>query len=251
MSKHCLGTQFDLHGGGIDLRFPHHQNEVAQSDVAHDCQTVQSWMHVGHVQVNQEKMSKSLGNFFTIREVVEAYAPEVIRYFMLASHYRSPVNYSQGNLESAKQALGRLYTPLRDQKIDAPDDLLDSEFAKAFHEAMQDDFNTPVALSVLFDIVRTIHTLCNDAKHQEAASFRGLLKHLAGILGLLTTDPVVFFQGNQDDHFAQEVNALIKARNEARAQRNWTRADEIRDQIQSMKVILEDNAEGTSWRLDD
>lgn len=251
MSRQCLGTQFDLHGGGIDLRFPHHQNEVAQSDVAHDCQTVQSWMHVGHVQVNQEKMSKSLGNFFTIRDVVAKYSPEVIRYFMLASHYRSPVNYTEANLDSAKQALVRLYTALRDQAISAPDDLLDSEMAKAFHSAMQDDFNTPEAFAVLFEIVRKINALASQEQEAEAASLRGLLKHLAGILGLLHTDPMAFFQGEVDEPFSKEVEALIQARNEARAERDWAKADALRDQLQAMRVILEDNAEGTSWRLED
>lgn len=248
MSTHCLGKQFDLHGGGIDLRFPHHQNEVAQSDVAHDCRSVQSWMHVGHVQVNQEKMSKSLGNFFTIREVIAEYDPEVIRYFMLASHYRSPVNYSQENLESAKQALARFYLALRDLEVSAPDDLLDSDMAKAFHAAMHDDFNTPEALSVLFDITRKINTAINENALEKAQSLAGLLKHLAGILGLLSSEPQAFLQGDQDDEFAEQIDALIQARKEAREAKDWAKADEIRETLQKMQVVLEDTDRGTTWR---
>jgi cysteinyl-tRNA synthetase len=248
MSTSCLGKQFDLHGGGIDLRFPHHQNEVAQSDTAHDCQAVQSWLHVGHVQVNDEKMSKSLGNFFTIRDVVQQYRAEVIRYFMLASHYRSPVNYSQDNLKSAQQALTRFYLALRDVTLVEPDELLDGDFDKRFHVAMNDDFNTPEALAVLFDLTRHINKLVLQGEESSAGQHAGLLKHLAGVLGFLQDDPQKFLQAELQEVVDDEVMALISQREQARVDGEWARADAIRDQLLAMNIVLEDSDQGTKWR---
>jgi cysteinyl-tRNA synthetase len=248
MSLHCLGSQFDLHGGGIDLRFPHHQNEVAQSDTANGCQTVQGWVHVGHVQVNEEKMSKSLGNFFTIREVLKQYAPEVVRYFMLASHYRSPVNYADDNLESAKQALARFYLTLRDVKPSEPDALLDGEFDQRFHAALDDDFNTPEAFAVLFDLTRYINTLSNQGEEKEASQHAGLLKHLAEILGFLQDEPDHFLQLDADAAAVDEVDAMIKEREQARADKDWAKADAIREALLAKGVVLEDGEQGTQWR---
>ncbi len=252
MSLHCLGKQFDLHGGGIDLCFPHHQNEIAQSDTYNDTQTVNGWMHVGHVQVNQEKMSKSLGNFFTLREVLKQYPAEVIRYFMLASHYRSPVNYAEDHLESAKQALTRFYLALRDVEAKAPDELLDGDFDRRFHEAMGDDFNTPEVMAVLFDLTRKINTLHQEGEAAKASQHAGLLKHLAGILGFLQDDPSTFLRADIDDQDeAQAIEALVKVRDEARENKDWSQADAIRDTLLAKGIVLEDNDQGTRWRKGD
>ena len=249
MSLHCLGKTFDLHGGGIDLCFPHHQNEIAQSDTLNEGKSVNSWMHVGHVQINQEKMSKSLGNFFTLREVLKQYAPEVIRYFMLASHYRSPVNYADDNLESAKQALTRFYLALRDVKPTAPDELLDGSYDQRFREAMGDDFNTPEAFAVLFDLTRKINSLLKEGETQKAEQHAGLLKHLAGIIGFLQDDPATFLRGDlKEGDDVQAIEVLVKARELAREQNNWAKADEIRQQLQDQGIVLEDKGEGTQWR---
>jgi len=251
MSLHCLGKQIDLHGGGIDLRFPHHQNEVAQSDVSNGCQSVQGWMHVGHVQVNEEKMSKSLDNFFTIREVLKQYPAEVIRYFMLASHYRSPVNYADDNLDSAKQALTRFYLALRDVTLTEPDALLDSDYSDRFHAAMQDDFNTPEAFAVLFDLTRAVNKFQQMGDTENASQHAGLLKHLAELLGFLQDDPEDFLKSDLDEDMSETVNGLIEQREQARAEKDWARADEIRNQLLAMDIVLEDNEQSTQWRKKD
>lgn len=248
MSGSCLGEQFDIHGGGIDLLFPHHQNEIAQSEAASHKPMVNYWMHMGHVQVNKEKMSKSLGNFFTIRDVLKAYDPEIIRYFMLASHYRSPINYSQANLDSAHQALIRMYTALRGLDILAPNQTR-IEFSEHFHEAMEDDFNTPVAFSVLMDLVREINR-CKEAEDlHTAGALGGELKQLAGILGFLDQDPEIFLQGGLKTEEIQEIEALIADRRQARADQKWSKADEIRDKLAEMGVLLEDKGDQTLWRI--
>ena len=251
MSTHCLGDTFDIHGGGIDLKFPHHQNEVAQSEGATGKRFVNCWMHSGHVNVDNEKMSKSLGNFFTIREVLKYYRAEVIRYFLLASHYRSPVNYSEDNLKSAEQALTRLYGGLRG--LDIGDITIDKDVGKDFREqfyaAMDDDFNTPIAFSVMFDVVREIHLL-KDVDRDQACKFAVLLKQFGGVLGFLDQDPDVFFQQGtiDDDIDVEEIETMIEARNAARATKDWVAADNIRDTLLEKGIELEDGAGGTTWR---
>ncbi|MGP7733079.1 cysteine--tRNA ligase [Oceanimonas smirnovii] len=243
--KH-LGKHFDIHGGGSDLQFPHHENEIAQSCCANHSPYVNTWMHSGMVMVDQEKMSKSLGNFFTIRDVLEYYDGETIRYFLLSGHYRSQLNYSDENLKQARTALERLYTALRDLP-EAPA-AGGEEFITRFNAAMNDDFNTPEAYSVLFDLAREI----NRQKGKDdavAAGLGGRLRELAGVLGLLTQEPEAFLRGDSgaDDEVA-EIERLIQARLDARQSKDWAAADAARDQLTAMGIVLEDGPEGTRWR---
>ena len=241
-----LGEHFDIHGGGSDLMFPHHENEIAQSCCAHGGQYVNYWIHSGMIMVDKEKMSKSLGNFFTIRDVLNHYNAEAVRYFLLTAHYRSQLNYSEENLNLAQGALERLYTALRgtDQSAVA---FGGENFVEAFREAMDDDFNTPNALSVLFEMAREINKL----KTEDAEKANGLaarLRELAGILGLLQQDPEKFLQAGSDDDEVAKIEALIKQRNEARAAKDWTAADAARNELTAMGIVLEDGANGTTWR---
>ncbi|OUD14082.1 cysteine--tRNA ligase [Thioflexithrix psekupsensis] len=251
MSTDCLGEQFDIHGGGMDLQFPHHENEIAQSEAATGKHFVNYWMHNGFVRVNEEKMSKSLGNFFTLREVLARYEPEVIRYFILASHYRSPLNYSDQQLDTAQQALTRFYNTLKDLPLTQtlPEH---STYQARFHAAMEDDFNTPEAIAVLFDLVRDINRV-RDSDLTQAIQWANELRQLAEILGLLQTDPHEFLQrSGQKDELAglsnHDIEQLIAARNAARLARQWAEADRIRDELKQKGVILEDTAQQTSWR---
>ncbi len=237
MSTHCLGNHFDIHGGGMDLQFPHHENEIAQSEAATGEQFVNVWMHNGFVRINDEKMSKSLGNFFTVREILERYQPEVVRYFMLTSHYRSPLNYSDQELDAVKHALTRLYTALRG--FDGLASEVDNEYNKRFHAAMKDDFNTPEAIAVLFDLVKEV----NKTKSAELA---GQLRQLASILGLLQATPEDYLHGSAIA--AAEIEKQIAERNAARDNRDWATADRIRDQLTQQGISLEDGAQGTIWR---
>ena len=244
MSMDCLGEQFDIHGGGFDLQFPHHENEIAQSEAVTKKKFVNTWMHVGFVQVNHEKMSKSLGNFFTIRDVLKKYSAEVVRYFMLSSHYRSPLNYSDQALDNANQALKRFYTALRDMTPGIEDKLLAQPFEASFKSAMDDDFNTPVALATLFDCARTINRY-RTTEPEKAASLATTLKRLAHILGILESDPIDFLKcGHMDDTVIAEK---IVARNQARAEKNWQQADKIREELAAAGIILEDGPQGTTW----
>lgn len=246
MSNSLLGAHFDIHGGGLDLQFPHHQNEIAQSETANECEFVNYWMHVGYVTIDKEKMSKSLGNFFTIREVLQNYDAEVIRYFMLASHYRSPINYSQQNLINARQALERLYFALR--QLPEVDAVENHDFENAYRQAMCDDFNTPVALSVLFDIAREINRLKSEHKREQAAPLGALLRRLALPLGLLQKDPEQFLKSGVDMQSELTIQALIDKRNQARHDKDWLLADQLRDDLQSLGIVIEDSSQGTTWR---
>jgi cysteinyl-tRNA synthetase len=243
MSTCCLGNHFDIHGGGMDLQFPHHENEIAQSEGATGEPFVNYWMHNGFVRVNEEKMSKSLGNFFTVREVLKQYRPEVIRFFILSSHYRSPLNYSDEQLDEASAALTRLYTALRGVEI--RDGQISSEYQQRFEQAMNDDFNTPVALAVLFDLARELNKAVDKSK------LANTLKQLAAILGLLQEESDNFLKGGAvSDGLAEtEIERLIEARKVAKANKDWAQADSIRDQLKAQGVVLEDLAGGnTSWR---
>ena len=249
MSTHCLGNHFDIHGGGPDLKFPHHENEIAQSEAATGEQYVNYWMHCGAVRVNNEKMSKSLGNFFTIREVLEKFNPEVVRYLMVSSQYRSSIDYSDASLKEAKTALERLYTALRGQAV--ADQYVATDYSTRFEAAMNDDFNTPVALSVLFELVRELNKARAEGL-EDAATLAAELKALAEVLGLLFQDPEYFLQNStvNEGISAQEIEAYIAERAQARKDKNFARSDEIRDLLASQGVTLLDSRDGTTWTRD-
>ena len=244
-SKH-LGEHFDIHGGGSDLQFPHHENEIAQSCCAHDTPYVNYWMHTGMVMIDKEKMSKSLNNFFTIRDVLKHYDATTIRYFLLSGHYRSQLNYSEDNLKQAKSALERLYTSLKDLDLTV-DAAGAEEFVAKFKMAMDDDFNTPEAYSVLFDMVREINRL-KVSNIAEASRLGVKLKELAEVLGLLEQDVDTFFKGEGSDDEVAQIEALIVERNRARVEKDWPAADIARDGLNALGVILEDGPSGTTWR---
>ncbi|MEE6031464.1 cysteine--tRNA ligase [Avibacterium paragallinarum] len=246
MNSKQLGDHFDIHGGGSDLMFPHHENEIAQSCCAHDGDYVNYWIHSGMIMVDKEKMSKSLGNFFTIRDVLNHYNGEVVRYFLLTAHYRSQLNYSEENLNLAQGALERLYTALRDTDPSVTPQG-GEEFVAQFKEAMDDDFNTPNAISVLFEMAREINKLKAEDK-TKADHLAARLRELGNILGLLQQSPEAFLQAGADDSEVAKIEALIKQRNEARAAKNWAAADEARNQLNAMGIVLEDGANGTTWR---
>lgn len=243
-----LGEHFDIHGGGSDLMFPHHENELAQSTCAHDGEYVNYWMHSGMVMVDREKMSKSLGNFFTVRDVLAHFDAETIRYFLMSGHYRSQLNYGEENLKQARAALERLYTALRNTDPTGTP-VGGEQFEARFREAMDDDFNTPEAYSALFDMAREVNRL----KSEDMTAANGLaakLRQLAGVLGLLGQDPEQFLQSgaqSSDDEVA-EIEALIKMRNDARKDKDWAQADVARDRLNALGIILEDGPQGTSWR---
>ena len=249
MNHKHLGEHFDIHGGGSDLIFPHHENEVAQSCCAFDTPYVNTWMHTGMVQVNDEKMSKSLGNFFTLRDVLGEHDAEILRFFLMSAHYRSQLSYSQDNINQAKSALERLYTALRGVKVDSVTDLSYGGYLERFEQAMNDDLNVPEAYSVLFDLARDLnkHKSQGDAGAEEAGKLAAVLKGIGGILGFLQRDPEAFMQSGNDDEVA-EIEALIKARNDARAAKDWGAADAARDKLTAMGIVLEDGAGGTTWR---
>lgn len=248
MNSKILGTTFDIHGGGSDLIFPHHENEIAQSCCAHDTKYVNYWMHSGMVMIDHEKMSKSLNNFFTIREVLEHYDPETIRFFLLSGQYRSPLNYSQENLEQARAALGRLYNALRGiegyQNHKHQDD---SEFINRFKVFMDDDFNTPGAMSVLFDLAKEI----NRADGDEKISLAAQLYELGDILGILYQNPDDFLKagsGSGADDDVALIESLIEERKQARARKDFAAADAARNKLTEMGIVLEDGPNGTIWR---
>jgi cysteinyl-tRNA synthetase len=246
MSERYLGKYFDIHGGGQDLQFPHHENEIAQSEGAHGAGFVKYWMHNGFVRVDNEKMSKSLGNFFTVREVLDKFDPEVLRFFILRAHYRSPLNYSDKHLEDARLALSRMYTALKD--VDSLSqgsltiDWQHHAFAHRFKEAMDDDFNTPEAISVLFDIV-------SELNRSGDVSLAYLLRGLAAELGLLAREPALFLQSREGlEMSSEEIDAMIIARDEARSKKDFKEADRLRDELTAAGITLEDSAGKTTWR---
>jgi cysteinyl-tRNA synthetase (EC 6.1.1.16) len=247
MNKRHLGENFDIHGGGSDLIFPHHENEVAQSCCANHSDYVNYWMHSGMVQVDEVKMSKSLGNFFTIRDVLAQYDAETVRYFLISSHYRSQLNYSKDNLEQARSGLERLYTALRDAPEATVDPALTASHIERFNAAMDDDFNVPEALSVLFELAREVNrTVASDP--QKAAAYAAQLREFGHLLGLLEQEPEAFLQGGGDDVEVAKIEALIVERNDARAAKDWGRADAARDALKAMNIELEDGPSGTKWR---
>lgn len=246
MSTSLFGDQFDLHGGGKDLIFPHHENEIAQSEAATQKKFVNIWMHAGYLQIEKEKMSKSLGNFFTIRDLLKQNKPEVLRYFMISSHYRSPVQYSEQALTLAHSALQRFYNTLRDLPVAQP--VSHSEFEKRFIAAMDDDFNTPIAFSVLFDLAHEVQRL-RDKDLNAAAQHGALLKLLGSVFGILQDNPEHFLQAGDTAALpAEKIEALIEERNQARANKNWAEADRIRDELLLHSIVLEDAASGTKWK---
>lgn len=246
MNHKHLGAHFDIHGGGSDLTFPHHENEVAQSCCAFDTPYVNTWMHTGMVQVDNEKMSKSLGNFFTLRDVLKEHDGESLRFFLMSAHYRSQLSYSLDNITQAKAALERLYTALRDVTPDESTPLNYGGYLAKFEAAMNDDLNVPEAVSVLFEVARDINKQKMDT--QEAARLASVLKGLGAILGVLQAEPQAWLQGGGSEDETAHIEALIKQRNDARANRDWAAADAARDALTALGVVLEDGAQGTTWR---
>lgn len=241
MAMEELGEHFDIHGGGLDLQFPHHENEIAQSEAASGKTFANYWIHAGMLQLNNEKMSKSTGNFYTIQDALKQNHPEVLRYFLLSSHYRSPLNYSEENLNNANKALMRLYQSIKGYDIVDADDI-SAEWLEQFNQAMNDDVNTPVALSILFSLSHELNRTGN-------VILAATLKKLAGVLGLLQGSPEAFLQSGLMNTDAETVEKLIAERLQAKAEKNWQRADELRDALLALGVELEDAAGKTTWRM--
>jgi cysteinyl-tRNA synthetase len=251
MAKKCCGDQLDIHGGGADLQFPHHENEIAQSEAANGHSYVNYWMHVAPLRVDGVKMSKSLGNFFTIRDVLAKYHPEVVRFFLISSHYRSPINYSEDSLIEARAGLERFYAALRDYTEVEPTELsalASSQYYTAFVEAMNDDFNTRVALATMYDLVRELNGAQSD--RARAIQLAGELKALGAILGIFKFEPTEFLQSGASDQIsAESVEVLIAERIQAKKDKNYARADEIRKHLAANKIAIEDAKDGsTLWR---
>ena len=249
MATHHLGNHFDLHGGGVDLTFPHHENEIAQSEGANDCTFVNTWMHVGFLKINDEKMSKSLNNFFTIRGVLEKYDGESLRYFIMSSHYRSPLNFCDENLSNAKTALTRLYTAVRGLNASNPamtQVAMRFDYENRFNAALDDDFNTPIALSILFEVAKHIN---NERENDpgQAGALAQLLRKLGGYIGILECDAEVFLKQGVSLSDA-EIDGKICQRDDARAAKDFAMSDQIRDELMALDIILEDGSNGTTWR---
>ncbi|WP_408014757.1 cysteine--tRNA ligase [Sansalvadorimonas verongulae] len=248
MGKCCLGETFDIHGGGPDLKFPHHENEIAQSEAANGKTFVNTWMHAGAVRVDNEKMSKSLGNFFTIREVLEKYPAEVVRYFLISSQYRSPINYSEESLKEAAVRLERLYTSLDGLDVEGVAAEQGTELEQRFHRAMEDDFNTPEALGVVFELVRAL----NKARAENAENtlaLAALVKKLGAILGILQDNPESFLKSGGDVDVAW-IEEMIEKRKAAKKAKDFAEADRVREELASKGVQLKDTREGTTWQIE-
>ena len=247
MSNHFISNHFDIHGGGMDLTFPHHENEIAQSEGANNCKFVNTWMHVGFVNIDDEKMSKSLNNFFTIRDVLEKYDGETLRYFLISSHYRSPLNFSETNIESAQSALKRLYIALKGYTENTEDKSpIDINYEERFNEALNDDFNTPIALSILFEIAKQIN-IERISNPNKANVLSAMLIKLGNFIGIL--------EYNAEDYLKQgselseaEISEKIAQREAARNSKDFAMSDQIRDELVELGIILEDSANGTTWR---
>lgn len=246
MSKCCLGPTFDIHGGGPDLPFPHHENEIAQSEAANGCTYVNTWMHAGPVRVNSEKMSKSLGNFFTIRDVLEKYNAEVVRFFLARVHYRTYIDYSEDSLREARVMLERFYQALRGVEIS--EELPTNDFDSRFVDAMNDDFNTPKAVSIMFELVNELNKASRE-NSPEAGKLAGQLVRLGSILGLLQQDADAFLKGEakEGELSSDDIEALIAQRAQAKKAKNFAESDRIRDELAEQGIILKDSREGTTW----
>lgn len=246
MSNHFISNHFDIHGGGMDLTFPHHENEIAQSEGANNCKFVDTWMHVGFVNIDDEKMSKSLNNFFTIRDVLDKYDGETLRYFLISSHYRSPLNFSEANIESAKSGLKRLYNATKGLSAKMDDVPLEAEYEERFNVALNDDFNTPIALSILFEIAKRIN-IERTTNLEKANALAMQLIRLGNFLGIL--------EYNAEDYLKQgselsetEISNKISQREAARNSKDFAMSDQIRDELLELGIILEDSVNGTTWR---
>lgn len=255
MSSDLLGQPFDIHGGGLDLKFPHHENEIAQSEAAEKKLFVRLWMHVGLLEIEKEKMSKSLGNIISVQEALKENDVEVLRYFLLSGHYRSPLSYSEENLNNGRTALERFYLALRGLShvwavgIRGGEKLQSSSlYIRRFKEAMDDDFNTPAAFAILFEMAREINRFRSENQLKKAAMLGAELKYLSHVFGLLDQVPERFLQSGKKEMDIQKIGVLITQRNEARVKKDWKTADQIRDQLSNLGVTIEDSSEGTSWR---
>jgi cysteinyl-tRNA synthetase len=240
MSNNLLGQTFDIHGGGQDLQFPHHENEIAQSEAVNSCQMANYWIHNGFVKIDDEKMSKSLGNFFTIRSVLEKYQAEVVRFFILKAHYRSPLNFSQKNLDESKQAITKLYLSIRNSKANKEYKInWNLKYANDFKKALNDDFNTPDAIAVLFELALEIN------KNQNIEDINLLVK-LGNVIGILSHDAEDFLQDNLSEEI--DVEGIIKQRDKAKAAKDYHTADKLRNDLLEKNILIEDTPSGTVWR---
>ena len=246
MSMDALGETFDIHGGGSDLKFPHHENEIAQSECVTGKEFAKLWMHTGSLRIDSEKMSKSLGNFITVKEALGSNSPEVLRFFLISSHYRSPLNYSNESIDEARNALDRLYNSIKDLNYKNAD-YIKSEFTDRFHNAMKDDFNTPLAISILFEIAKEINSFKKEEKNEEANSLASELYNLSRIIGLLEESPKKYFQTGISVS-DEDIQNLISKRNQARLNKDFDLSDKIRDDLLDMGITLEDKDTGTIWR---
>lgn len=248
MGKQCLGDTFDIHGGGSDLKFPHHENEIAQSEACNGAHFVNTWMHSGAIRIDNVKMSKSLGNFFTIREVLEKYDNEIVRYFMISSHYRSPINYSEESLKEAGVRLERLYTSLKGLELSGAVAAANTEFEQRFYAAMDDDFSTPEALAVLFDLVRQLNTL-RSSNDPQVLPMAALLVKLGGVLGILQRPAEMFLTSGGDVDVAW-IEAMIQKRADAKKAKDFATADAVRAELSEKGIALLDTREGTTWQVE-
>ncbi|KOR16441.1 cysteinyl-tRNA synthetase [Acinetobacter sp. C15] len=258
MSTCCLGNHFDIHGGGSDLTFPHHENEIAQSEASTGEQYVNYWMHVGFINVDGEKMSKSLGNFFTIRDVMDKFHPEVIRYFIVSSHYRSPVNFSDTALKEAKTALSRFYHAFKAYEQvfgQTKTSYLEQTYVERFNTAMRDDFNTPEAMAVLFELIRELNRAVKEEQSDLAKTLYSTLRALTDILGLVQHHVDDFLKstiGHEDSGLSDsEIETLIQQRADAKKAKDFAGADAIRKSLLDSGIVLEDTRQGTVWRRAD